>query len=65
MEEFLVLGIVPNTNIQISFVGWLLAVQLLLLIALLVKHIATKYSAMHAALLNRKALHLLTVHHLM
>lgn len=65
MEEFLVLGIVPNTDVQISFVGWLIIVQLLFLALLISKLLIVKLSAFHAAHLNRKVLHLLTVHRLL
>lgn len=65
MEEFLVLGIVPNTDIQIGFVGWLVAVQLLLLILLVTKLFLAKLPKIHAAHLHRKVLHLLTIHNLL
>lgn len=34
MEDLLVLGIIPNTNVEISFVAWMLFVQSLLLLLL-------------------------------
>lgn len=34
MEDLLVLGIIPNTNLEISFVTWTLFVQSLLLLVL-------------------------------
>jgi len=65
MEEFLVLGIVPNTDIQISFVGWLLIVQTLLLAVLITKILMNKIAQLRTSYLDRRALHLLTVHHLL
>lgn len=65
MEDFLVLGIVPNTSIQISFIDWLIAIQLLIVAVLVIRISIKKYPSVRAAYLNRKALRLLTIHHLL
>lgn len=49
MEEFLVLGIVPNTNIQVTFYDWLLIAQVLLLLVLVAKMLSAKLSVIRAA----------------
>lgn len=64
MEDFLVLGLVPNTTIQIDFIGWLVFVQVLLLIVLVVKLLTSKYLVLRPTEHVRRALqHYFTVRH--
>ena len=64
MEELLVLGQIPFTNIRISFDNWLLIVTALLLALVIVSLIHAKLAAIQAYLLNQKVSRLLTHHHL-
>lgn len=64
MEELLVLGQVPFTNIQISFDTWLLITAALLILFVTVSFIHAKSAAIHAYILSQKVLRLLAHHRL-
>ncbi len=65
MEELLVLGQIPFTDIRISFDGWLTIMVILLLVFFAVNFIHAKSAAIRAYILSQKVSRLLTHHHLM
>lgn len=65
MEELLVLGQIPFTNIQISFNAWLTIVAIGMLLLIVFNMIHAKSAAIHAYILSQKVSHLLTHHRLL
>jgi|GEM_PF-1547022 len=67
MYSFLVLGLIPGTNIQISFQAWLVIMPVLLVVAILLKSPLRKlidfgkavapHEAMDASLLHHRLQH--------
>ncbi len=68
MQEFLVLGSVPGTNIQLTFTSWLCLVLVALLGALMLMHknrVIMRTYRFLASFRARKALKLLNQYHLL
>lgn len=63
MEDLLVLGIVPNTNIQINFEGWLMLVQSVLLLFLLVYRVRNVVGSWYKRHLETRAVRSLIEYH--
>lgn len=63
VEDFLVLGIVPNTNIQITFEGWLVFAQVVVLLILLTPSFHRHISAWHGRYLERRMVRMLIENH--
>lgn len=63
MEDLLVLGIVPNTNIQINFEGWLMLVQFVLLLFLLVYRVRNVVGSWYKRRLETRAVRSLIEYH--
>ncbi len=63
MEDFLVLGIVPNTNIQINFESWLILVQSLVLLYLLVRWGHKRFVMWYTRYLEHRVLSSLVKYH--
>ena len=64
MEEMLVLGIVPHTNVQISFAAWLFMIIGVISFVVFAHNITNLAHAMRAERLSRRAYQLMTLHHL-
>lgn len=68
MQEFLVLGNIPGTNIQITFTAWLYTVCVLLLLTLVLKrspHVRQSIYRHVANVRARKIVEFLNQHHLL
>ena len=68
MQQMIVLGQVPGTDIQIDFTAWLYLAILVVALLMLVFSRSKLRDYWHARLANmraRKALHLLSQHHLL
>lgn len=65
MLESLMLGEIPGTSIQLSFDGWLLLVAVLLMVILAIRIGKRCLPNMRAMYFGRKALKLLSQHHLL
>jgi hypothetical protein len=63
MYSFLVLGLVPGTNIQLSFQAWLIVVTVLLLLAPLIKILLKRLIEFGKATTPSQPLHASLVHH--
>ena len=63
MEDLLVLGIIPHTNIQIDFVAWVILTQALLFSVLFSKLLQHKIHAFYITIVERQALQLLEQPH--
>lgn len=68
MQEMIVLGQVPGTNIQIDFTAWLYVAILVVMLLMLAFSRSKLRDCWHARIANmraRKALHLLSQYHLL
>ena len=63
MYSFLVLGLVPGTNIQLSFQAWLVVMAVLLLLAPLIKILLKRLIEFGKASAPSQPLHANLVHH--
>lgn len=58
MYSFIVLGIIPGTNLQITFIGWLITAEVLAL-TILIHKLSTRHFFLHArVILNLYAMSL-------
>lgn len=64
VEEMLVLGIVPHTNIQISFAAWLFMIIGMVSFIVFAHNVMRLTHAVRAEHLARRAYKLMALHHL-
>ncbi len=65
MVESMLLGQIPGTTYQVSFELYMISLAAILLTILFSKVIRRNYFKLRASFLNRKAVRLLTSHHLL
>jgi len=63
MYSVLVLGLIPGTDIQISFQAWLATITLLPLVVMAVRLLIRSLSAMQRGFESRLPLHASQLHH--
>jgi hypothetical protein len=68
MQEIIVLGEIPGTNIQLSFTAWTYVSALVFTVLILIvsrPHLSNQWNGLVAQIRARKALRLLTQYHLL
>lgn len=65
MLESIMLGEIPGTTFQLSFSNWLVVTAALLILTLFVKLVRRNIQSLRAYYFSRKALRLLSQHHLL